>query len=234
MNPNEATTTPARDIQPKKKTSWLFWVFSIIIILVLASICMPLFLGKRTGADKTKAIGHAKQCLIAFTEFEEEYGALPGQIIADGGKVPGAEAKTSNDCFRQLLQGLVTVRSEAIFFAPSKISKQPDNDIGDASNHFAEACEKGEVGFLYVEAPNALEGAPLMATPLLNASGMFDAGAYKGYGVVLKNDGSVEAVKIDSSTGKILIRVGGKNVDMFGFRNPTLVDPYVIKYPEPR
>jgi len=204
------------------------------IIAVLASIATPLVLNKRREADKTKAIGHAKQCLIAFTEFEAEEGTRPGQQIVDEGNLDGAAAANANDCLRQLLQRLATVRSEAIFFAPSKISKQPDNDIGDSTNNFAEACEKGEVGFLYVDSPTSKDGAPLMAAPLFDTSGKFDFQAYNGKAVVLKTDGSVEAIDINEDSEIVEIKVGGANVDMLSIQNKTFREAPEIKYPDPR
>jgi len=221
-------------VKIKGSCSWKVWLVLLIIIGVLAAIILSITFEMKRDSNRFKAMSHARSCLIAYTEFESEYGARPGQIIADGGKVPGARAETANDCFRQLLQGLATVRSEAIFYAPSRISKQPDNDLGDESNHFAEACAKGEVGFLYVDAPSAIDGAPLMATPLLNTSGMFDSRAYNGHAVILKTDGSVEVMDIDPDTGRIYILVDGEKVDILSSENPLFPSPPTIKYPEPK
>jgi len=206
------------------------------IIAVLASIATPLVLNKTREADRTKAVGHAKQCLLAFTEFQIEEGTRPGQQIVDEGNVDGAAAGNANDCFRQLLQRLVTVRSEAIFFAPSLISREPDNDIGDSTNDFAEACEKGEVGFMYVDAPRAKDGAPLMAAPLADDQGTFDFQKYNGKAVVLKTDGSVESLDIDEDSEIVNIKVGGSDVDMFSTANKTFrdSDPPSFLYPDPR
>lgn len=172
--------------------------------------------------------------MIAFIEFEAEYGARPGQVIADNQKVPGAKAETANDCFRQFLQGLEVVRSEAIFYAPSRISRKPDNDIGDESNNFADACQKGEVGYLYVDTPLATDRTPVMAAPLYDTRGDFDIKEYDGKAVVLFNDGSVEAIDINPDTKRILIMSEGKRVDLFSTQNSDFPAQAKIKYPEPR
>ncbi len=219
-------------IRPTRKGFTLVELLVVMaIIAVLASIATPLVLNKRREADRTKAVGHAKQCLIAFTEFEGEEGVRPGQQIVDEGNLEGAAATSSNDCYRQLLQRLATVRSEAIFFAPSKISKAPDNDIGDSTNDFAEACEQGEVGYLYVDAPTARDGAPLMGAPLFDTSGKFDFQAYNGKAVVLKTDGSVDSLAIDEDSELVMIKVGGSDVDMFSSQNKTFRDAPEILYP---
>jgi len=222
---NQETNVELRDSRPqnKKRISWKAWLVLFIILCILVSMASPFVIGKRRDADRTATVGQAKQINIALTEFEDEHGTNLG-----------AQGATSNDCFRTLIQRLPTVRSEAIFYAPSRISRIPDNDIGDASDNFAKACAKGEVGFLYVHAPTAKDGAPLVAAPLYDNAGRFDAEAYNGSAVVLKPDGTVELRKIDPDTGKIMIKVDGKLIDLFSSENPLFTDPPMIKYPEPK
>lgn len=230
-NTNHKNKMKLNTTRPSRKGFTLVELLVVMaIIAVLASIATPLVLNKRREADKTKAIGHAKQCLIAFVEFEGEEGTRPGQQIVDEGNLDDAAAASSNDCFRQLLQRLPTVRSEAIFFAPSKISKNPDNDIGESPD-FSKACEDGEVGFLYVDAPTSRDGAPLMAAPLFDTSGLFDFQAYNGKAVVLKTDGSVEALDIDEDTEQVLISSGGSEVELLSSGNKTFREAPEIKYP---
>jgi len=195
------------------------------------------FISKRIAdAHRTKAVGHSKQILIALTEFEGEFGIRPGaQAAKEIEALKGTKTVSSNDCFRQLLLTLPYVRTEAIFYAPSKISKQPDNDIGTTENKFLQACAKGEVGFVYVDAPDAKDGAPLVVAPLLDAkSGKFDYKKYGGKAVVLMTDGSVQTIDIDRKTGKIFIKSGGKMVDLLSKDNPTFRSAPSIKYPEPK
>ena len=70
------------------------------IIAVLASIATPLVLNKRRDADRTKAIGHAKQILIGVTEFDSDFGIRPGEEAAGRSRIEG-EFASSNDIFRQ-------------------------------------------------------------------------------------------------------------------------------------
>ena len=205
------------------------------IIAVLASIATPLVLQKRKEADRTKAIAHAKQSHIGIISFEGEEGVRPGAQIVAEGNVTGAAATTSNDVLRQLLQRLPDVRTEAIFFAPSKISLQPDNDIGDAANNYAQAMEQGECGYLYVDNPASRSGAPLMAAPLIDGtSAKFDYDAYIGKAVVLKTDGAAVSVDIDEDAETAMIKVGGSLVDMFTTANKTFRNAPSILYPIPR
>lgn len=167
-------------------------------------------------------------------EFEGEHGTRPGQIHVDEGFIPGAKADTANDCFRQFFQGLKSVRSEIIFYAPSKFTVYPDNNIGDESNHFAEACAKGEVGFLFIDAPTAKDGAPMIVAPILDNKGRFDTEGYDGKAIIVKTDGSVEVIDIDADTKRIYTKVNSEKVDMLSSKNPVFRNPPVIKYPEPR
>jgi len=206
MNQDEESRLELREVSAKGNhgLSWQAWLVLLIVIGVLIFIIAPPILGRRrVNSDKDKALGHAKQVLLAFVEFEGEYGTRPGRSHTDERLIPGAKADTSNACFRQFFQGLDTVRSEVIFYAPSKFTVYPDNIIGDKSNHFAEACAKGEVGFLYIDAPTARDGAPLFAAPLDDHEGRFDPESYNGKAVVMKTDGSVEAFDIDPYSKRI-------------------------------
>ncbi len=181
-----------------------------------------------------KADLHLKQIHLAILEFENEEGIRPGQMIVEEGNLAEAQAVTANQCFRQLLQGLPSVRDEDIFYTPSVLSKAPDRDIGDQGNHFKQACQKGEVAFLYVDNPKSKSGAPLAAAPLLDTSGRFDANIYGGKAAVLYTDGTVRRHDINPETGKIEIKVKGKTIDLFSADNPHFRTPPNIKYPEPK
>ena len=197
------------------------------------AIEIPFFAKKKAAAERTRAIGHAKQMLIAFTVFEFEFGVRPGVLAA--AKIPGAKSASANDCFRQILLGIPEVRSEAIFYAASNISKKPDNEIGDIENNFQQACAKGEVGFAYIDAPDAKDGAPLAIAPLLDAkSGKFDHKKYGGKAVVLMTDGSVQSLDIDPKTGKVFIEVAGKKVDLLSKENPHFRTPPSIRSTGPK
>ncbi len=202
------------------------------IIAVLASIAMPTIFSKLRDADRTKAVAHASEIKNALVSFETEYGIRPGQKIVDEGDLDGAAAGTSNDIFRQLFIGGL-LKSEAIFFAPSKVCKKPDNDIGNRANKYAQALEKGENGFMYVDNPYSKQGAPVCAAPL-DRQNEFDAEAYNGLAVVLKSDGSVDTLRINEDSHKVEIKVGGSKADMFSSSNKTFVDPPKLVYPNPR
>ena len=206
-----------------------------VLLLFVISVCFIWLVQRRTcnGHNRTKAVAHAKQVYIGLMEFEEEHGMKPGQQIAVGGKLLSARAETANDCFRQMLQGLEMVRTEAIFYAPSPISQYPDNDIG-IEPLFSNACGKGEVGFLYVDNPDAENEVPLLAAPLRNTSGVFDLKTYKGKAVILYSDGSVKSHEIDEDTGKVIVEINGKRVDLLSSDNPYFKSPPNIKYPVPK
>lgn len=221
------------NVKPSRKGFTLVELLVVMaIIAVLASIATPLVLNKRKDADRTKAVGHATQVRLAIVEFENDYNTRPGEDVVDDDLFDGAAAGSANDVFRQLLQGLPSVRSEAIFFAPSLISTQPDNDIGDNANDFAEACEDGEVGFLYVDAPDARSGAPLIGAPLFDdQSESFDFDAYNGKAVFLKSDGSVDVLKIDEETEEVTIRSSGSDVNILSSENRVFREDPTIIFP---
>lgn len=203
------------------------------IIAVLASIATPLILSKRKDADRTKAVGHATQIKLALVEFEDEYGLRPGDSVKD--EIDGGESTSANSCFRMLIQGSNTLRSEAIFFAPSKLSKKPDGDVGSKSNNFKQACDKGEVGFLYIDAPFAKSAAPLIAAPLQKEDGSkLDFSAYNGKAVILKVDGSVDTPDIDEDKGEITAKFGGSDINLLAVSGELFGDDAKIKAIEKR
>jgi len=57
---------------------------------------------------------------------------------------------------------------------------------------------------------------------------------YKGKAIILKTDGSVEAMDIDPDTRRVYMLVDGKKVDVFSTENPLFPVPPMIKYPEPK
>ena len=213
-----ASTEPVKQ-KPKGLTWWR--AFKLCLLAVFVYFLISVFTANfhRGGeGDRTKAMAHLKKVWIGVLTFENDNGMRPGQAVVKKGEVPGAKAASANDVFRQLLQGGV-LNTEAFFYAKSAISRKPDNKIGSPQNNFAQSLEKGECAFLYVDNPEAKIGAPLCAAPL-KSDHNFDAGAYNGKAVVLMNNGSVEVIKIDPETGKLMVTRDGKTFDLFSADNP--------------
>ncbi len=205
------------------------------IIAVLASIAVPTVLDKLKDADRTKAVSQIKGVYTSILEFEAEYGTRPGQLVVDDDLVENAAATNANDCFRQLIQaGLL--KTEAPFEIKSLVNSESDKYIGE-SPAYAEALEKGENGFLYMDNRKAKEGAPLAAAPLAKEEGSFDYLAFNGKAVVLVVGGSVRTVDINEDTEKTEVKAGkDKTIDMFSAANKTFStsEPPNPKYPDAR
>lgn len=201
--------------------------------LTISASANPFLVKKLASKHRIQAIGNANQIYLALLTFTEKHGIRPGEEAAK--KIEGAKFETANDCFRQLFLGTTDLRTEAIFYASSKISETQDNDIGTIENKFLQACQKGEVGFLYVDSPAARSGAPLVAAPLMDGtSTTFDHAKYGGKAIILHSDGSVKTHDINPDTGKVEIKINGKMIDIFSQENPIFRSAPNIKYPEPK
>lgn len=174
----------------------------IAIIAALAAMATPVIMKQKKKADMTTSTNNAKQIFYLMVEFDGDFGEFPSddsaEDIEDNGLTLGSSS--SNDYFRQFIAGGYT-QSEEIFFAKSKDTKKPDNVITSSS-----ALEDGEVGFAYLSNQSTSDNSarPLVMAPMNEGEQTFDADPYDSKCVVLRIDGSVKQLRLNSNDEAIL------------------------------
>ena len=155
----------------------------IAIIAALAALSTPVVLKQQKKAAATEAVNNAKQIFLLMFEHDQDTGAYP------------ATGTSSNTNFRKLITDSYTT-SEDIFYAKTSFTTKPDGNTSTALL----SVGAGECGFLYVEGNSSTSpsNTPIVATPQLAAgdTATFDANAFGGTAVVLRNDGGVKSFRI--------------------------------------
>ena len=173
----------------------------IAIIAALAALATPVVLKQQKKASATEAINNAKQIYLLMFEYDQDTGAYP------------TGAATANQTFEAMVADGYTT-SEDIFYAKTSFTTKPD---GDATS--GNACQAGEVGFLYVVglSTSTASTAPIIATPqlALGAVATFDVNAFGGTAVVLRNDGGVRSFRINPTSTLITDATSGTDEDVF-------------------
>lgn len=217
--------------EPKKSNSTIYWNISALIgFLIIAALSIPVTISSHKNPNRTQAISNAKQISLALFEFESKYGSYPNdstaELVAKNHPKYGRHltGNSSNALFRQLLATGIA-QSEEIFYAKTRNSKRPDGNITPE-----EALNKGEVGFAYFS-NQTIAGNPsriLLITPIIPGTTQFDPKPFDGRAIILKIDGSVGILKIDSNGHAIL---GGE--DILSPKHPTWNGKVpTIHYPE--
>jgi prepilin-type N-terminal cleavage/methylation domain-containing protein len=196
----------------------------IVIIAALAALTAPMVIRQRKKADQTEAISNARQIGLAFIEFDNEYGSLPGTatlaLLNTTATVKGTAGANSNGYFKMLMQADLT-DSEAIFYAKARNTIKPD---GNAASD-AEALKAKEVGFGYIAiGTEGLSSAgnparPVILTPLTPGAATLDPGPFDKNLVILRMDNSVTAVKMVVAAGATVGTVSVGGVDLFTSAN---------------
>lgn len=208
MKPN-----PSYPIFIAKSSIWpsiLKGLFILIVVLAILGLIMPTVIRCPKRPDQTEAVNNARQIGIALFEFEAEYGKFPDEsTIAKVREKIGSDlrlgAKTSNDCFRQLLAAGIA-QSESIFYAKVAGTHKPDGHLEGTT-----ALGKGECGFAYLSGLKSLgdPSRPLIVAPLIPGTDRFDPKPFNGKAVILKMDNSVTSMPI-AKDGHV--KVDGKNL----------------------
>jgi hypothetical protein len=209
-NPSEPVVTAKKPIRISILKGLLKGLFISIVILAILDLNLPGGARCRKRPDQTEAVNNARQIGIALFEFEAEYGRFPDEsTIAKVREKTGSAlrlgARTSNDCFRQLLAAGIA-QSESIFYAKASGAHKPDGYFEGTK-----ALEKGEVGFAYLSGlrSDGNPSQPLIVAPLIPGTDRFDPKPFEGKAVILKMDNSVTSMIIGKDGH---VKVDGKNL----------------------
>jgi hypothetical protein len=169
----------------------------------------PAALPVKAAADRAHVattIANIKQLHLALFSFDADYGSFPNdETAADVTDATGTtltfKGGTSNAYFRQLIASMV--EAEKIFQIGG--AKLPDGDIKDDTK----ALAKGECGFAYLPGLSSSEdpSTPVAFAPMVPGKLEFDPVPLAGKAVVLRIDGSVNALAI-TPDGKVLTADG--------------------------
>jgi type II secretory pathway pseudopilin PulG len=187
-----------------------------IVLLLLAGFLAPIVLKSRKATDRTEAINNLKQIHLSLQDFDASYGRYPdattiSQVKADTGTALTLGGSSSNRFFRQLLA--TGLKSEKPFYAKRVGGKRPDDLFADD----AHALGPGECGFGYIVGLSSTSDpeTPVVVTPLIPGTRLFDAKIHSGKSVVLRVDGAAHVLTIDPGGHTIL-----NGMDLFDPRQP--------------
>jgi hypothetical protein len=197
-------------IRSRRKMKRILWLGGVAVLFVCAIPLSTVFLKQSGAADRTRAMGNARQIMLPLFEFDAEYGSFPdsttaAKIKADSKTALTLGGTTSNQIFRQLIA--YGFKSEEPFYAKIPGSKKPDNLFHDD----AHALAQGECGFAYIAGLSSAAdpGTPIVVCPLIPGTTLFDPKPFAGKAIVLRVDHSVTAMQIDPS-GRVMN--GGKDL----------------------
>lgn len=214
--PPPGVPAPSAGPEARRSKCWMkaiIWMgVGSVTMMVLAGLVAPLVLRAAKKAPSTQALSNARQIGLALFDFESDYGKFPdASTIADVKSATGTtwhlKDDTSNDLLKQLIAAGITT-SEEIFFARIFGSKKPDNVI--ASNR--QTLARGQCGFAYILGGGSKSdpARPLIVSPLIPGTLLFDPQPFEGKAVVLRPDNSAVTLKIQPD-GRVL-GLGGKDI----------------------
>ncbi len=197
----------------------------IVIIAALAALTAPMVIRQRKKADQTEATSNARQIGLAFLEFDNDYGSLPGTaslaLLNNAATIKGTAGADSNGYFKMLMQADLT-QSEAIFYAKARGTVKPDGNVTTDG----EALKAKEVGFGYIAiGTEGLSSAgnparPVVITPLTPGASTLDPAPFDKNLVVLRMDNSVSSIKMVVAAGATVGTVSIGGTDLFTSANP--------------
>ncbi|MES2659757.1 MAG: sigma-70 family RNA polymerase sigma factor [Verrucomicrobiota bacterium] len=175
---------------------------------------------------RTLAINNARQCGLALFEFESEYGSFPNEETAARVKEAtktNADLKgtTANDCLFQLIAAGIAATD--FIFALETPSERNGRKPGPLMN--LEKC-----AFSYLSGMNAAgnPSRPILVTPLVAGTGIFDRKALGGKAVILRVDNSATTVDIQQD-GRVILN----GMDLFDPAQPFWAGKVpTIRWPE--
>jgi len=198
-------------IAERKPLGWVFWVFLVVFIFMVAGLTAPMVIRCPKKASQTQATSNLRQIGFALVEFESEYGSYPGdnttKTVSEAFPDHGLDlsSKSSNALFRQLFAAGFT-QSEQMFYAEVKGTKVPDGDISPG-----QVLKQGEVAYGYIAGLSSAgnPARPIAFCPIIPGTDRFDPKPFKGKAVFLRCDNSVASLNIDENGHAIS---GGTNI----------------------
>lgn len=233
--PEEEPALPPDPALLNRQPKWFKKVFYGVIVgsnlFLLVLLSLPFFV--RTNfrrADQVEAISNAHEIGAVLFEFEKRYGSFPDEKTAktvtenfpDHGL--NLSGKSSNALFRQLFAANLT-QKEGMFYAKVKDSRRPDGVIDPG-----EALKKSEVGFAYIAGLSSTvdPNTPVLLSPMITGTIMFDPKPFYDRAVVLRIDGSATSYTIHKDG-----HIYDKGIDLLSPKHPIWKGKKPdIRYPE--
>ena len=194
----------------------IVWGGVACVFIAAGALLLPAIAKNRAAADRLEAFGNLRSLTLCFLEFDSEFGEFPGAATARNVKASTGTPLTlgstsSNQIFRQLIA--YGLKSEKPFWACNAGPKRPDDNFRDD----AHALVPGECGFAYVAglSSSVHPDTPLLLTPMIPGTTLFDPGPFKGEALVSTVGGTTRLLPI-SSSGQVMF--GGK--DLFDLSQP--------------
>jgi hypothetical protein len=213
----------------------LWFLLGIVVFVVVMT---PVVIDKRKQMDRSQAMNNCRPIYLVLVDFESDFGSFPDdQSAATASDLYSFLGKTSNDYLGQLIAGGY-VKSETIFWNTDLKSAEgtPDEVISPSSR----ILEKNECGSSYVMlevngtrrglSTDDNGGMPIVATPLVDPTGVCNPKTYDHHAVYLRVDGSVVSERLRSSDQKIPLQRGGTLFEqgastMWGNSKPVVLLP---------
>lgn len=178
----------------------------IIIALLVCVIVLPFYNGQILSARRAQTANDAEAIGEALDAFKDQYGSYPNaetaKLVAETSNTPEIHGESSNARFRQLIASGI-ISSEYIFNVKSSSTKEPDGNISGNN-----AIAPGECSFGYIDniPSNITNSRPLVMAPFIAGTTKFDPKPLDDHIFVFWTEGRVTLLKIDPSTGKVLLR----------------------------
>lgn len=214
------------------------WFFVIVFLTYMVSSVIDQHRRGSHQRELVVAISNAKQVYHALSDFCIDHGRFPDDHTAHkDAALSGFTGSFSNDYLGQLIAGEYA-RTEQIFYARDTrySGRKPDDLIAPVSR----ILQKNECGFSYVMVEDTGKrrglhskdnsSVPILAAPMINQWGAFDAATFKNRGVYLRVDGSARSMRLRSSDQKIQLPSGISLFDagpasMWGNLKPMVLVP---------
>lgn len=170
---------------------------------IAALLALPMVLRSRRGNPLFFATLNAGLVGRALSEFHQEYGSYPSgktamEVRSKTGSTLILSNRTSNGLFAQLLVSGAS-QHEGTFYAKARLTCLPDGVISTE----AEILKSGECCFAYIVGLDSKSdpSTPIAFGPVNPGARVVDGSQCKGKAAVLRIDGSVVTLPVNSSGG---------------------------------
>ncbi len=195
------------------------WLIGVgILSMLLLVLSAPMMFRSRKGSPLSFATMNAGRIGRSLFDFETQFGKFPDKSTVNEVRSKSGTALTlldgsSNDLFAQLIVSGVWY-NEQIFYAKATSANRADSIF----NTDETILKHGECSFAYISGLDSKgdRDTPVVFGPVIPGTSTLDPSSCGGKGVVLRIDGSVVALSINSS-GKIILPNG---MDILDPRQP--------------
>lgn len=171
---------------------------AVVILAIILFVAVGLQKNQKKAEMQT-VHNNVRSTFVLMVEFDQDFGAFPNDASADADPdLAGLKGNYSNDYLAQLIAGGY-VKSEELFYVPGcgSVNHYPDNVVSPPSK----LLEAGECGLSMVlgSSTKHATGTPILLAPMTGNGLTFNPEPFGGKGLILRIDGGVKQLRLDSS-----------------------------------